>query len=80
MSQVLEPQDALTRQPYFLDWLKQHGVEPKHTYRIKVGRWLMKVWQYDRDLAGRKFVIGGDVARRLPFWKRLNAPLPEENR
>ncbi|MEV4246985.1 hypothetical protein AB0J63_26675 [Streptosporangium canum] len=52
-----------------LGWVRQHGIDPPNTYRLEV--YLLdcpfaRVYEFDLDKDGRKYVAGSDYARREP--------------
>lgn len=68
---AVEATDHLSRDPRFLRWLEDHGINPKDTYRIEASRvaGTVTVYQYALDGDGKHFIDQetGDIAYREPF-------------
>lgn len=63
----------------FLDWLREHGVEPNDTFRVDVGGDEITVHQYALNGEGKKYFDQdkGRIAYREPFTVPLERPVPE---
>lgn len=62
--------DPLSREQRFLDYLKEHGIEPTHTYAVKIGRWFIRAHQHHMDLSGNRYLFNGDVARTVRWFRK----------
>lgn len=72
MSTVIGVDHPLAHNEDFLAWLREHDVEPNHTYKLEVGEGEMTVYQFAlKD--GRHYVDdSGEVAYREPFTVKFD--------
>ncbi len=66
----------LSRDTEFIDWVREQGVDPHRTRKVKIRGWWMDVWGLANDAEGRKYVIPGtsDVASTYAFVWLKSAP------
>ncbi len=66
----------LSRDVEFVGWLRECGVDPHLTYRVKIRGWWMDVWGFATDSEGRKYVIPGtnDAAESYALVWLKSAP------
>lgn len=74
---TLDPQHPVARDEVFLSWLRESGVDPRYTYRVRLRGKRIKVWQFDRRADGLKYVdpTTGRAAVREPFVVMASRPL-----
>lgn len=71
---TLRPDHPIAKSTAFLDWLGDEGIEANVTYKVAIRGRRVKVWQFDRNEDGRKYVdpVKDRVAVRDPFVVRVS--------
>ncbi|MFD9950902.1 hypothetical protein ACFWYW_59195 [Nonomuraea sp. NPDC059023] len=87
MTSTIEPlivYDCSSRQwhgnPDVLAWMRAEGLDPEQAYRLEV--YLVdcpsaRVYEYDRNEAGERYLVGDDAARREPYDVILSSLPPD---
>lgn len=75
---TLTVDDPVARSEPFLAWLREHGIEPKDTYRVDIDAESVVAHQFDRDSDGEVYYdpATGGAAVRDPVTVPLRAPAP----
>ena len=73
--------DPFVHSEPFLEWLREHGVEPNDTFRVDVGDHEITVHQYALNGEGRKYrdPETDEIAYRSPFTVPLKRAVPEQS-
>ncbi len=66
---TLDPTHPIARSATFLGWLDDEGIAADDTYKVAIRGHRVKVWQFDRNADGRKYVdpATAEIAKREPF-------------
>lgn len=59
---TIEPTDTLARSEEFIEWLKEHDVDPDFCYKVEIGKDTMLAHMYAKDNEGKKYTEKGEVA------------------
>lgn len=51
------PNHKVAKETTFLDWLREHGVEPNDCYRVDMNAHNMVVYCYKRNARGYKYIL-----------------------
>lgn len=76
MMLVVNAGDPIARDEGFLAWLRSHDIVPAVTYRVEIKNDKIKVFQYDVDSEGHKFVSDEDGFPSIK--KPFSVPLHED--
>ena len=64
-------------------WMRSQGLDPVNIYRIEIHPLdspRARVYEYDRDEAGRMRLVGDDIAKREPYDLALSSLPPDAER
>lgn len=79
----ITPESDEAKNPMFLVWLEQHGVEPKDCFQIDLGEESMVVHTYHRNERGHKHILidpgedgSGEIVTNEPEVIKLKSACP----